>query len=143
MSSQAPNSRLALYEKLHELFSAYHLLTGQLREAALASETEKLFELVDLRQETLARIERLQAAEPEAFGVPFDEEADPAVKALRQAIRLSIAECQAKEEGLIERFTRLNEQIRAEARQANLTQRRVNGYTRQLTTPSRYIEERK
>ena len=143
MMAKGDEARLALYRNLHELFTSYHVLTGQIREAALAAEAEQLLELIGLRQEMLSRIEHVQAAAPAAFGVPFEHEADPAVLSLRRAIRQLISDCQAKEEGLTERFERLNEQMRAEARQANLSQRRVNSYTRQLTTPSRYIEERK
>lgn len=141
--NDASEKRLEAYQNLHMFFETYAVLTRQVVEAVQNDESERIVNLLDMRNETLARIESYQALSKDAFETPFEEERDPNVRALRVAVRALVEECQHIEEGLGDRLVELGRHAREEAAQAAASQRKFQNYAMKRETHSRYVEERK
>jgi len=142
-SPRARLTRAEVYAHFVNYFEAYLVLTRQAKQAAATGEVALLGRLMELRQQTIERIDRLQQDCAFLLSSKAVEEEEAEARKLRARVMELIETCQAEEEGMDAAFVKLRDGFRGQAEQLAKGQRGLRGYAGQANRQAQFFDTRK
>ena len=76
---RSDEKRLVLFKELYGFFESYALLTGQLKKAADDEKVELISNLINLRFQLTAQVDKFEKQNPDLLGKKLQEELDPKI----------------------------------------------------------------
>lgn len=138
--------RTPFYTELLHFMEAYHLLSEQAQCALEREEVELLDRLLELRMETIRRIEAFRAERPDLMKLPFlplEEETDPSLGSIRRRLSEIVADCQRIDRELDSGMRPLKDRLAEQARALAKDQKSLKGYVPLQDKRGRYVREKK
>ncbi len=138
-------TRKQAYLQLENFFGAYKLLTKQIRKEADEGRAERIPYLMELRAQTINKIDDYQDQFANLFQIPFEQETDEEILSIRKRLREILSHCTELEEGLSEIFDQLQKSQREQAGVLAKGQRGLRAYSnvQHRDRKARYVEEKK